>query len=134
MDVELWQALVVAAVTAVGGGFWSRRSRGERDATSAKDLAGAYGQLVDDLRKGQEDGRKHIHRLDEQLLRRDDEIKVLRDEVRSLRDGRDAEMGALRLELATVREELRLERAENAELRDRVASIEARRRSTDVAA
>lgn len=134
MDVELVTAAAGAVAGALGGGFWGRRSKPERDASSAKDLALAYGQLVDDLRKGQEDLRKHVHRQDGQLLRKDDEIQALRDEVKSLRDGRDGEMASLRQELATVRDELRLERLDNRQLRDRIAALEASRRSTDATA
>lgn len=107
MDPEVAGTIAAAVVGAIGGGFWGRRSKMERDASSAKDLALAYGELVDDLRKGQEDLRKHVHRLDEQIMRRDDEIKSLRDE-------------------------LAVERADNRLLRDRIAALEAGRRTTDV--
>lgn len=120
MTIEAWEAALGAAATATaafGGGFWSRRSRGEKDASSAIMLTKAYGELIDDQRTFLDDARAHIHRQDE-------ELKALRDELRDVRGSRDTELNALRLELATVR-------TENVGLRDRIATIESRERRTD---
>jgi chromosome segregation ATPase len=114
MGLELWEGVAAAgtaALGAIGGGFWSRRSREERDATSASALAKAYGELVDDLREDVKDSREHIRRQDAELA-------SLRDELRAVREARDSELNTVRQELADVR-------AENTRLRDRIATLEA---------
>lgn len=116
MEVTVLEAGVAATTTvaaALGGGFWSRRSRGEREATSAVALAKAYGSLVDDQRESLDDARKHIHRLVADFA--------------EFRKTRDQEIAELRSELTALRLELAEERAENNRLRDRIAVLEAQR-------
>lgn len=114
MAVELWEAALGTVGLAASGGvgaFFSRRSKGEKDASSAVLLTKAYGALVDDQRESIADARAHIHRQDE-------EIRGLRDEVRNVRESRDTELSSLRQELADVR-------TENTALRKRIATLEA---------
>jgi chromosome segregation ATPase len=113
MDPELMLAGAGAVAGAIGGGFWGRRSKGERDANSAVMLTKAYGEFIDDL-------RKHMHR-------QDGELKDLRDELRS----RDVRVDALQVELASVQARLAAELAKNETLTQRIAALEAGRRSTD---
>lgn len=115
MAIEVWEAALGAAAAGAGG-FWSRRSKGEKDANSAKVLAEAYGLLVDDQRESIADARKHIHRQDE-------EIAGLRLELRSVREQRDQERDTRDADLKGLRDEIAALRTENAELREQLALL-----------
>jgi chromosome segregation ATPase len=148
---ETLVAAVAAATTTLGaalGGFWGRRSRGEKDANSAVLLSRAYAlsvdsqnKLVDNQQQSLEDARKHIHRQDAEFAkmreRHADELREVREELRTVRDARaieHAELEALRGELvavrtenAALRSELAAVRAENPQLVARIATLEAQR-------
>lgn len=108
----------------VGGGggavaFLRARAQNRRDDAeasehregSAKLLAEAYGVLVDDLREDIADLRKQRdHHVEE--------LRALRGELHTVVAAKDAEITAMRLELAN-------ERAENGRLRERVTTLEA---------
>lgn len=157
MPIETWEPIVGASAAiagAVGGGFWNRRSRAEREAAaqkaraeaaerdaaaalataeaevarskSAVELARGYQILVDSHQESLNDARAHIHR-------QDDELRSLREEITRVREARDEELTAVRTELAATRQELAAVRQELADernekngLRDRVALLEAR--------
>lgn len=122
MPVAIWEAALGAVGVAASGGagaFFGRKSRSEREASSAVLLTKAYSALVDDQREDINDARSHIRR-------QDDELAKLREEMRALREGRDEELNALRVELSAVRTELAAVRAENQQLRTRVGQIDRR--------
>ena len=147
MSAELLQAATVILAAIAGGGgvaYLRARSQNRRDAsealereaaadehnsTSAKEMAKAYGLLVDDLREDIRDSREHIRRQDAELAE-------LRTELRSVRDARDVEVSALRGEISGLREELAMlrashatelaaERDQKAQLQARIATLEA---------
>lgn len=100
-----WQMAVTVAAAIVGSGVISAllRSRSQNqldESNSAEVLARAYSVLVDDLRKG--------------LRRQDEELKEMRAAL--ARSGQ---------EIANVRDQLVGALAENGQLRERVAALEA---------
>jgi regulator of replication initiation timing len=122
MALEIWEAALGAVgVTGAGGAgaFFGRRSRAERDASSAVQLAKAYSALVDDQREDISDARAHIHRQDEELA-------ALRAELATVRQAHTDELAAVRTEVATVRAENQQLRTENQQLRTRLAQLERR--------